>query len=151
MQAHVQIFVTDDTLFANTLTLDEDIANGNGNGNGNDMNTHTDWGQPTSRIPAELAGSGPIDTATARRLAADAPVWDLATLHPVTGAVLSVERYRPSEQIRRTLRARDLHCRFPGCNAPTHRCDLDHTIDAAIGGATSTANLAHLCLSLIHI
>ena len=145
VQAHVQIFVTDDTLFANTLNLDDDIANGNGNGNGNDMNTHTDWGQPTSRIPAELSGSGPIDTATARRLAADAPVWDLATLHPVTGAVLSVERYRPSEQIRRTLRARDLHCRFPGCNAPTHRCDLDHTIDAAIGGATSTANLAHLC------
>ena len=141
VQAHVQIFVTDDTLFANTLNLDEDIANGNGN----DMNTHTDWGQPTSRIPAELSGSGPIDTATARRLAADAPVWDLATLHPVTGAVLSVERYRPSEQIRRMLRARDLHCRFPGCNAPTHRCDLDHTIDAAIGGATSTANLAHLC------
>ena len=145
VQAHVQIFVTDDTLFANTLNLDEDIANGNGNGNGNDMNTHTDWGQPTSRIPAELSGSGPIDTATARRLAADAPVWDLAKLHPVTGAVLSVERYRPSEQIRRTLRARDLHCRFPGCNAPTHRCDLDHTIDAATGGATSTTNLAYLC------
>ena len=143
VQAHVQIFVTDDTLFANTLNLDEDIANGNGNGN--DMNTHTDWGQPTSRIPAELSGSGPIDTAIARRLAADAPVWDLATLHPVTGSVLRVERYRPSEQIRRTLRARDLHCRFPGCNAPAHRCDLDHTIDAATGGATSTQNLAHLC------
>lgn len=135
VQAHVQIFVTDDTLFANTLNLDEATTDDN----------FTGWGAPTSLVPAELSGSGPIDTATARRLAADAPVWDLATLHPVTGAVLSVERYRPSEQIRRTLRARDLHCRFPGCNAPTHRCDLDHTIDAATGGATSTQNLAYLC------
>lgn len=144
VQAHVQIFVTDDTLFANTLNLDDDIANAATRADTTDT-APADWGAPTSLVPAELSGSGPIDTATARRLAADAPVWDLATLHPVTGAVLSVERYRPSEQIRRTLRARDLHCRFPGCNAPTHRCDLDHTIDAAIGGATSTANLAHLC------
>ena len=144
VQAHVQIFVTDDTLFANTLNLDDDIANAATRADTTDT-APADWGAPTSLVPAELSGSGPIDTATARRLAADAPVWDLATLHPVTGSVLRVERYRPSEQIRRTLRARDLHCRFPGCNAPTHRCDLDHTIDAATGGATSTTNLAHLC------
>ena len=144
VQAHVQIFVTDDTLFANTLNLDDDIANAATRADTTDT-APADWGAPTSLGPAELSGSGPIDTATARRLAADAPVWDLATLHPVTGAVLSVGRYRPSEQIRRMLRARDLHCRFPGCNAPTHRCDLDHTIDAATGGATSTTNLAHLC------
>ncbi|WP_374314317.1 hypothetical protein [Microbacterium sp.] len=28
---------------------------------------------------------------------------------------------------------------------PVHRCDVDHTIDAARGGATATCNLAHLC------
>lgn len=137
VQARVQIFVSDDTLFANTLRL---------NDNADDTNTDdAGWGAPTSLPPAELSGSGPIDTVTARRLAADAPSWDLAHLHPTSGAVLRVEQYRPSEQIRRTLRARDLHCRFPGCRAPAHRCDLDHTIDAAKGGATSTENLAHLC------
>ena len=130
VQAHIQIFVTDETLFADTLRLDD----------GDDA-----WGAPTSLAPAELAGGGPIDTRSAKQLAAAAPFWDLARLHPVTGAVLRVERYRPSEQIRRTLRARDLHCRFPGCRAPMHRCDLDHTIDAAKGGSTSTTNLAHLC------
>jgi len=28
---------------------------------------------------------------------------------------------------------------------PVSRCDIDHTVDAALGGETSTANLAHLC------
>jgi hypothetical protein len=43
------------------------------------------------------------------------------------------------------VRVRDRHCRFVGCRQPVHRCDLDHTIDAATGGATSAVNLAHLC------
>lgn len=54
-------------------------------------------------------------------------------------------RCRPGEQMRRMLRARDLHCRFFGCRAPAYRCDIDHTIDAAKGDPTSTDNLAHLC------
>jgi hypothetical protein len=61
------------------------------------------------------------------------------------GTVLAVDRYRPSARMRRYLAARDQHCRFPGCRAPLARCDLDHTVDAALGGATATDNLAHLC------
>ena len=26
------------------------------------------------------------------------------------------------------VRARDLTCRFPGCNAPAEYCDVDHTV-----------------------
>ena len=37
------------------------------------------------------------------------------------------------------------HCRFPGCRQPAHRCDVDHTHDAALGGETQIDNLAHLC------
>lgn len=95
--------------------------------------------------PAELVGRAPIDSATARRLAGTAPGWDRVLTHPVTGAVLAVDRYRPSEDQRRHLRARDERCRFPGCRMPVHRCDLDHTVDAARGGPTSACNLAHLC------
>ncbi|WP_194765586.1 HNH endonuclease signature motif containing protein, partial [Microbacterium sp. UFMG61] len=47
--------------------------------------------------------------------------------------------------MRRFLRARDQHCRFPGCRTPTHRCDIDHTHDHARGGKTRTDNLSHLC------
>ncbi|KRB36914.1 HNH endonuclease signature motif containing protein [Microbacterium sp. Root180] len=95
--------------------------------------------------PAELVGKAPIDTATARHLAGTAAGWDRILTHPVTGTVLAVDRYRPNEQQRRHLRARDKRCRFPGCRMPVHRCDIDHTTDAALGGATSTCNLAHLC------
>jgi hypothetical protein len=57
----------------------------------------------------------------------------------------AVDRYRPSEELKRTLRARDQHCRFPGCRMPARRCDIDHTHDAARGGATALCNLACFC------
>lgn len=98
------------------------------------------------RIPvAELAGASTIASSSARSIAATAPVWERVAVDAESGAVLSVDRYRPSEEMRRRLAVRDQHCRFPGCRVPVSRCDLDHTVDAALGGPTSTANLAHLC------
>lgn len=94
---------------------------------------------------AELVGAGPVPMSTAREIAAATPVWERVTIDAHTGGVLAVDRYRPSEQMKRRLGARDQHCRFPGCRVPLARCDLDHTIDAALGGATATDNLAHLC------
>ncbi|MCR2793819.1 HNH endonuclease [Microbacterium sp. zg.Y625] len=98
-----------------------------------------------STEPAELAGYGPIDPTTARHLAATAPVWERLFTSPTTGAVLQVDTYRPSAQMRRLLDARDEHCRFPGCRRPARQCDGDHTIDAARGGPTRVTNLANLC------
>ena len=92
-----------------------------------------------------LAGHGPIDTATAAALAATAPGWDRILTHPITGSILAVDRYRPSEQMRRHLRARDQHCRFPACRVPARRCDIDHNIDYADGGPTDTRHLCHFC------
>ncbi|MFV0433753.1 MAG: DUF222 domain-containing protein [Leucobacter sp.] len=92
-----------------------------------------------------LAGYGPIPPSIARKIAAETPSWERVTTAPATGAILSVDRYRPSEEMRRFIHARDQHCRFPGCRMPSHRCDIDHTIDAALGGPTSTANLGALC------
>ncbi len=97
------------------------------------------------RPPAMLAGYGPIDAATTRLLMSLATGWDRVGCHPETGEVLRVDRYRPSEEIRRFLRARDQHCRYPGCTVVPFRADNDHTIDAALGGATSTENLSVLC------
>jgi len=94
---------------------------------------------------ANLAGYGPIDPDTARRLAGNAKGWDRVMTHPVTGAVLAVDRYRPTKDLERALRVRDEHCRFPGCRQPFWRCDIDHSHDAARGGETSEGNLAHLC------
>jgi hypothetical protein len=92
-----------------------------------------------------LAGRSPVDATTACMLAAGAPGWDRILTHPISGQLLAVDRYRPSEQLRRHLVVRDQHCRFPGCRMPPHRCDADHTIDAAHGGCTGDDNLALLC------
>ena len=56
----------------------------------------------------------------------------------------AVDRYRPSPHIIRHVRARDRHCRFPGCQQPAVNCDLDHTI-AYPNGPTTPANLHCLC------
>ncbi len=96
-------------------------------------------------IPAELDGRMPIDTRTARRLAGQASGWDRVMTHPITGAVLSVDRYRPGEQLRRHLRARDQRCRFPACGVAARKCDLDHNHAASTGGATCHTNLASFC------
>ncbi|MCX6501584.1 MAG: DUF222 domain-containing protein [Microbacterium sp.] len=96
--------------------------------------------------PAELVGHGPIDPDTARRLAGctSHPLERILT-HPVTGAVLHVDTYQRTAAIDRYLRARDQHCRFPGCRMPAVRCEVDHTIDYALGGKTCARNLCHLC------
>lgn len=95
--------------------------------------------------PALLVGHGPVDADVARRLAANAPGWDRVMTDPYTGAVLAVDRYRQSADLERYLRARDERCRCPGCRRLARRSDVDHTVDAARGGPTTSTNLAHLC------
>jgi hypothetical protein len=96
--------------------------------------------------PAELVGHGPIDIDTARRLAETTRVpWDRVLTHPVTGAVLCTDTYQRTAAIDRYLRARDRHCRWPGCTAPAVRCEVDHNLDYALGGRTHVCNLCHFC------
>lgn len=95
--------------------------------------------------PAELDGCIPIDPDTARRLAGASSGWDRLLTHPFTGTLLAVDRYRPSAELKRHLRARDQRCRFPTCGYPPQHCDIDHHHDAALGGATTAENLGHLC------
>ncbi|MGN7189433.1 HNH endonuclease signature motif containing protein, partial [Microbacterium enclense] len=96
--------------------------------------------------PAELVGHGPLDAHTARTLTETTTLpWDRVITHPITGAVLHTDTYHRTTAIDRHLRARDRHCRFPGCTTPATRCDIDHTHDHALGGPTTHTNLAHLC------
>lgn len=103
-----------------------------------------------SEEPGNLDGYGPIDPATARALAANAPSFIRILTHPETGAVLSVgrDRYAVPADLRTWLRLRDQTCRFPGCSRVAVRCDVDHTVAFREGGArgrTDAGNLAHLC------
>ncbi|MFB4351067.1 DUF222 domain-containing protein [Microbacterium sp. CR_7] len=94
--------------------------------------------------PAELDGHGPLDPAIARALAGRNTGWSRLFLDPA-GQVVETDTYTPTEAMRRHLRARDQHCRFPGCRMPVHRCEIDHNHDHALGGRTRLDNLSHFC------
>jgi hypothetical protein len=99
-----------------------------------------------SDAPCDLVGHSPIDAATARLLAGNARTgWERVLTHPVTGIVMAVDSYTPSAGMKRFLRGRDRHCRWPGCRMPAVRCEVDHTHDHALGGTTELGNLGHLC------
>lgn len=68
----------------------------------------------------------------------------LARLDSDGSIVQDPKTYRPSASLRRRLRTRDGTCRFPGCQTPANRCDLDHVIPFP-AGPTEAANLISLC------
>lgn len=53
--------------------------------------------------------------------------------------------YRPSEGLTNYVRARDGHCRMPGCRVPADQCQIDHIIPWGEGGLTVAWNLQCLC------
>ncbi|HZG95470.1 MAG TPA: DUF222 domain-containing protein [Mycobacteriales bacterium] len=101
--------------------------------------------------PAELAGYGPIPPGLGRQLLMDSDFRRLVT-EPLTGQLLDYgrTRYRPPKPLAEYVEARDLTCRFPGCNQPARGCDLDHACaygDQASpdGGTTCPGNIGPLC------
>ncbi len=95
-------------------------------------------------LPGVLVGHGVIDADSVRALAQDARWQRLLALDGLP--VLPTQgRYRPSPRLAAAVRARDGHCRFPGCTVPAAGCDLDHVVPHARGGETSPANLACVC------
>lgn len=52
--------------------------------------------------------------------------------------------YRPSVKLAAFVRARDMFCRFPGCDVPAQRCDIDHVVPWPYG-PTHASNLTCTC------
>lgn len=94
--------------------------------------------------PAQLDGHGPLHPDIARAVAGRNTGWTRLFLDP-SGLICETDTYTPTESMRRFLKARDEHCRFPGCRMPVSRSELDHNQDWALGGRTATDNLAHFC------
>ncbi|HUL97915.1 MAG TPA: DUF222 domain-containing protein, partial [Mycobacterium sp.] len=91
--------------------------------------------------PGYLVGHGPLPAATVQDLAADAKIKPLPIPDPATA---SEPGYRPSAALAEFARARDLTCRFPGCDRPAQCCDLDHTVPWPVG-PTHPSNLKLYC------
>ncbi len=47
--------------------------------------------------------------------------------------------------LRRAVRKRDRHCRFPGCDLPPAACDIHHLVHRKDGGRHALSNLTMLC------
>ncbi|GAA5152923.1 hypothetical protein GCM10025768_21770 [Microbacterium pseudoresistens] len=93
---------------------------------------------------AELDGHGPLHPDIARAIAGMDTGWTRLFIDQ-QGTITHTDTYSPNAAMKRHLRARDQHCRFPGCRMPAARCEIDHNHDHAKGGPTSLDNLSHFC------
>lgn len=95
---------------------------------------------PTIWMPSGQIVGGP--TVPAGHLAA--LITAGARTAPIDSCPQPTPGYRPSAALVRFIRARDMTCRFPGCDHPADTCDIDHAI-AYPYGPTHRANLRCLC------
>ncbi|MGE2719885.1 HNH endonuclease signature motif containing protein [Mycolicibacterium celeriflavum] len=93
----------------------------------------------TSNKPGYLKGFGVMPAESVREAAKNAQLKPLIT--PDTNAD---NGYRPSVALREFLQWRDLTCRWPGCDKPVQRCDVDHTVPWP-QGPTHPSNTKHYC------
>ena len=97
-----------------------------------------------SRTPFAVAGSDIRDFLSA--VDCDLTLRRLVT-DPLRGHLIDLgrTRYTPSAELRRLIHARDITCRFPGCNRSAKGGQIDHAREWIRGGETSSANLGALC------
>jgi hypothetical protein len=94
-----------------------------------------------SATPGYLPGFGAVAAEAVRDLGTRAHLRPLTPAHEL----LAEPQYRPSTALAEFIRARDLCCRFPGCEVPAQFCDLDHSIPWALGGLTHPSNIHLKC------
>lgn len=96
---------------------------------------------PDPRPPALIPGGGVILPAqVAELIRGGAKVQPVR--HPSDAA--AEPGYRPSAELERFIRCRDMTCRFPGCDRPAEFTDIDHTVPYPLG-PTHASNLKCLC------
>jgi hypothetical protein len=93
----------------------------------------------TSDQPGYLPGFGILPAESVRELATTA---QLKPLRIPSGT--PDPGYRPSAVTREFVAWRDLTCRWPGCDRPVDKCDVDHTVPYP-AGVTHASDLKHYC------
>jgi len=110
----------------------------------NTMTGHDEVAAATRLLWSTVGAPVALTPAAARRLSSDAELRFV--LHD-DGQVLAVSGPVPTipRRIRSAVTARDQGCRFPGCSAPIHWCDLHHVVAREEGGPTVVDNLVAVC------
>ncbi|MBP2455433.1 HNH endonuclease signature motif containing protein [Mycolicibacterium lutetiense] len=99
----------------------------------------------TSDAPGYLPGYGILPAESVRDLAANATLKPVVVpAQPTESGEAAEPGYRPSVALSEFIRWRDLTCRFPGCDAPVERCDIDHTAPWP-AGPTHPSNTKLFC------
>jgi hypothetical protein len=88
--------------------------------------------------PGYLPGFGVLPAESVREVA------KTATLRPVVIPTGAESGYRPSAKLAEFIRWRDLTCRWPGCDKPAGKSDIDHTVAHPVG-PTHPSNLKAYC------
>jgi hypothetical protein len=101
---------------------------------------NADPGEHAATPPGVIIGGPLLPGSVVARAALHAKIVPI--VHP--GNAPPEPRYTPSTALADFVRSRDLTCRFPHCNVPADRCDVDHTI-AYPHGPTCASNLKCLC------
>ncbi len=85
--------------------------------------------------------SGPAGHAAAlRRKLAGGPAVPVSLPLDIPGVFDTIPVH-----LRRAVRKRDRHCRFPGCDQPAAACDVHHIVHRKDGGRHALTNLLLLC------
>ncbi len=94
---------------------------------------------------ATLDGVGPIDAASARRIACDAKIIPAVLGSRSEPLDLGRATYTVPTALRRALILRDGGCAFPGCDRPHRWCHGHHIHHWADDGPTELDNMVLLC------
>jgi hypothetical protein len=117
---------------------------------------HPEWRADLQQAAARTAGQAPFGDALAQAIAllsgpSGRAAWlrRRATGIPVATVSLPLDIAAASDTIpvhlRRAVRKRDKHCRFPGCDMPAAGCEVHHIKPRKDGGRHALNNLALLC------
>jgi hypothetical protein len=93
----------------------------------------------------EMEFSLPISSTSIQRMACDCSVTRVLLSQESVTIDVGRSRRVISGALRAKLRARDGHCRWPGCERPASWCDGHHLVHWANGGTTDLDNLVLLC------
>ncbi|HHT31782.1 MAG TPA: HNH endonuclease, partial [Corynebacterium sp.] len=107
------------------------------------MNIYVDGDADENTLQVWLDGAGWLSNHVSKEWLARAHEVRLSSDSQTGG-------YVPTDGQKARVRGRDGGCRFPGCDVPAHKCQIDHVINYDPGGAddqgvTATWNLQCLC------